>query len=195
MAWGSVSRGVHRRSIELRNHHSGVPTLLDEGEGNMNECDMRAVIRLPGVRDLWHVHTLHEREPGDLGSGCCLEGSPAGEGQGRNPGVYTSEKSDRLIVPEKPSNKAPSIPMNSGPRGCGDGGGKGPDQGEPVKVQSRRGGILCDGGLIWRTLNGHERRNPGYGQVERPTLSQNDLLSGLERVREAESTSLRHYLR
>jgi len=66
MAWGSVSRGVHRRSIELRNHHSGVPTLLDEGEGNMNECDMRAVIRLPGVRDLWHVHTLHEREPGGL---------------------------------------------------------------------------------------------------------------------------------
>ena len=35
MAWGSVSRGVHRRSIELRNHRSGVPTLLDDGEGNM----------------------------------------------------------------------------------------------------------------------------------------------------------------
>jgi len=25
------------------------------------------------------------------------EDSPAGEGQGRNPGVYTSEKSDRVI--------------------------------------------------------------------------------------------------
>jgi len=37
------------------------------------------------------------------------EDSPAGEGQGRNPGVYTSEKSDRLIGLEKPSNKAPSI--------------------------------------------------------------------------------------
>ena len=37
------------------------------------------------------------------------EGSPVGEGQGRNPGVYTSEKSDRPIVPEKLSNKAPSI--------------------------------------------------------------------------------------
>ncbi len=37
------------------------------------------------------------------------ESSPAGEGQGRNPGVYTSEKSDRPIVPEKLSNKAPSI--------------------------------------------------------------------------------------
>jgi hypothetical protein len=71
----------------------------------------RVPVQLPGVRDLWHVHTLHEREPGDLGSGCYLEGSPAGEGQGRNPGVYTSEKSDRLIVPEKPSNKAPSIPI------------------------------------------------------------------------------------
>jgi hypothetical protein len=38
--------------------------------------------------------------------------SPAGEGQGRNPGVYTSEKSDRLVVPEKLSNKAPSIIMS-----------------------------------------------------------------------------------
>jgi len=37
------------------------------------------------------------------------EDSPAGEGQGRNSGVYTSEKSDRPIVPEKLSNKAPSI--------------------------------------------------------------------------------------
>jgi len=37
------------------------------------------------------------------------EDSPAREGQGRNPGVYTSEKSDRPIVPEKLSNKAPSI--------------------------------------------------------------------------------------
>jgi len=36
----------------------------------MNKCDMRVLIQLPGVRDLWHVHKLHEREPGDLGSGC-----------------------------------------------------------------------------------------------------------------------------
>jgi hypothetical protein len=61
---------VHRRSIELRNHRSGVPTLSNDGEGNMNECDMRVLIQLPGVRDLWHVHTLHERESGDLGIGC-----------------------------------------------------------------------------------------------------------------------------
>ena len=89
MAWRSVSKGVHRRSIELRNHRSGVPTLSSEGEGNMNKCDMRVLVQLPGVRDLWHVHKLHEREPGDLGGGCCFvpKNSPAGEGQGRNPGV------------------------------------------------------------------------------------------------------------
>ena len=33
---------------------------------------MQVLIRLPGVRDLWHVYKLHEREPGDLGRGCCL---------------------------------------------------------------------------------------------------------------------------
>ena len=63
------------------------------------------------------------------------EDSPVGEGQGRNPGAYSSEKSDRSIIPEKPSNKAPPIPIKPGPRGGGDGGGKGPDRGEPVKVR------------------------------------------------------------
>ena len=37
------------------------------------------------------------------------EDSVAGEGQGRNPGINTFEQSDRPIVPEKLSNKAPSI--------------------------------------------------------------------------------------
>jgi hypothetical protein len=125
---------MHRRSIELRNHLSGVPTLYTDGEGNMNECVMRVFIQLPGVRDLRHVHKLHERESGELGSGWFKvpKDSPAGEGQGRNPGMYTSEQSDRPIVPKKLSNKAPSIIVIC-PRGSGDGGGKGPDQGEPVQ--------------------------------------------------------------
>ena len=61
---------------------------------------MRVLIRLPGVRDLWHVYKLHERQ-----SRLSLAGllsspadSPFGEGQGRNPGVYTSEKSERQII-------------------------------------------------------------------------------------------------
>ena len=93
----------------------------------MGECAKRVLIRLPGVRDLWHVHTIHERESRLGGTVVSSEDSPAGEGQGRNPGVYTSEKSDRPIVPEKLSNKAPSIPIKSGPRGCKGGrkGGRG----------------------------------------------------------------------
>ena len=45
---------------------------MDDGEGHMKECVMRVLRRLPGVRDLWHVHTLHEREPEDLGRSCCI---------------------------------------------------------------------------------------------------------------------------
>ena len=64
--------------------------------------------------------------------------------------MCASEQSDRPIVPEKLSNKALSIPIKSGPRGCGDGGGKGADQGEPVKVQSRLGRDFM--GLIYLTI-------------------------------------------
>jgi hypothetical protein len=38
MAWsrqGGISRGAHRRSIDLRNHPSGAPTLYNGGEGHM----------------------------------------------------------------------------------------------------------------------------------------------------------------
>jgi len=83
MAWGSGSKGVHRRSNELRNHRSGVPTLSYGGEGKMNECVKRVLIRLPGVRDLWHVHRLHERESGDLGSGCVSSQRQSGRGRSR----------------------------------------------------------------------------------------------------------------
>jgi len=69
MAWRSVSRGAYRHSIELRNHPSGTPTLYNDGEGNMDRRDTRVSGQLPGVRDLWHVRTLHVRKPGELGSG------------------------------------------------------------------------------------------------------------------------------
>jgi hypothetical protein len=38
----------------------------------MNKCGRRVLIRLPGVRDLWHVYKLHERKSGDLGRDCCI---------------------------------------------------------------------------------------------------------------------------
>ena len=36
------------------------PELCLDGEGNMNKCDMRVLVQLLGVRDLSHVHTLHD---------------------------------------------------------------------------------------------------------------------------------------
>ena len=47
MAWGNVSRGVHRRSIDLRNHRLGGPTLYNDGEGNMGWCDSASVSPAP----------------------------------------------------------------------------------------------------------------------------------------------------
>jgi len=93
----------------------------------------RVLVQVPGVRDLQHVRTLHVREPGELGSGWQEVVLPVrlGKAGGRNPSKSAAEQSDRSIVPEKPSNKGPSILMESGPRTGGDGGGKGPDQGEP----------------------------------------------------------------
>ena len=90
-------------------------------------------VQLPGVRDLWHVRTLHVREPGELGRGWQEVPLPVGLGKagGRNSSKDAAEQSDRFILPEKPLNKGPSILMESGPRTGGDGGGKGPDQGEP----------------------------------------------------------------
>ena len=82
--------------------------------------------------------------------------------------MYTSEKSDRPIVPEKPSNKAPSIIAN--------------DHGAAEMVEERG---LTKGNLLkfdrCRTLRQRldmentkraRKANPGYGQVETPTLSQ-----------------------
>ena len=54
-----------------------------------------------------------------------------GKAGGRNPSKNAAEQSDRFILPEKPLNKGSSILVESGPWTGGDGGGKGPDQGEP----------------------------------------------------------------
>src|SRR5512144_27113 len=67
---------------------------------------------------------------------------PLGEGLGRTPEMYGRGKSDCLIVPAKPSNKALC--------GCGDGGGKGAARGErgqhnTLRTQSRVRCVKCAG--------------------------------------------------
>jgi hypothetical protein len=43
----------------------------------------RVPVQLPGVRDLQHVRTLHVREPGDLGRGCCIVPKTVRPGKGK----------------------------------------------------------------------------------------------------------------
>ncbi len=121
MAWRSVSRGMYRRSIELRNHRLGVPTTSNGGEGNMSWCDSASASPAPrsqrpdacayapcaeaGLR-------LVEPTPrrGELGNDW-RRVSPSvrlGKAEGRNTSVYASEQSDRPIGPEKPPNKGSS---------------------------------------------------------------------------------------
>ena len=83
-----------------------------------------------GVKDPVHAWTLYAREPGDL-SGTHRQVGPAGRSGkacGYNPDMDAAEKSDINIVPKKVPNKV-SPPK----RGCGGTGGKGDDQGEPLK--------------------------------------------------------------
>ncbi len=54
---------------------------------------------------------------------------PLREGRGRTPGMYERGKSDRLVVPTKPPNKA---------QGRGGGGGKGARRGEPGRHDTPR---------------------------------------------------------
>jgi RNA-directed DNA polymerase len=160
MAWRSVSRGAHRRTVlisEITSRERQPCTTV--GKAIWTGAIARVLAQLPGARDLRHVRKRHVREPGELGSGWGWgsAASPAGEGRGHNPSMYTAEQSDRPIVPEKPSNKVPST-LSKGPRSGGDGGGKeASGQGEQV---SDRQGLHTEAGV-------------------------ENLLSGLERVREA----------
>ena len=136
----------------------------------MSECAKRVLIRLPGVIGLRHVHKLHEREPGELGSDWRAVPLPVrlGKAEAEIPaGVLPSSTrrkrlrcaSDRLIVPEKPSNKGLSIP-HGGTRDRRRWWRKGAwPRGTWLRSTSA---VHGDGGLIWLTLNGHEGRNPGH---------------------------------
>ncbi|MBU0989875.1 MAG: hypothetical protein KJ823_06765, partial [Proteobacteria bacterium] len=53
-------QGKRRPGIELRNHRSGVPILLDDGEGNTGCGVIQRVAHRPrGVRDPVHAWTLY----------------------------------------------------------------------------------------------------------------------------------------
>ena len=127
-----ISRGMYRRSIELRNHRSGVLTLLDDGEGNMGWCDSASASPTPrsqrpapcayapcaeaGLQLRFQPVGLTGRRVkptprrGELGNDWRRVSLSVrlGKAEGRNTSVYASEQSDRPIGPEKPPNKGSS---------------------------------------------------------------------------------------
>ena len=104
----SVSAGIRRRGIELRNQPSGAPTLCTCGEGNTLCRDMRAVQRPT------ESETLCMRRSSMLGSRESLEAtggspaaSPAGKGLWPNARRARDQAVGQALVPEIPPNKGP----------------------------------------------------------------------------------------
>lgn len=59
MAWGSVSKGCAGTVLSSEITAMGVPTSLDDREGNIGMHAMQVQVWLPGVRDLRHVQKFH----------------------------------------------------------------------------------------------------------------------------------------
>src|SRR5437660_11830083 len=104
----SVGRGRAGWAIEPRNQGFGVPTLFRRAEGNI----VGGATREPGepraVGEPGHVRKSpcartgrSDDHPSDGWSG-----GSCGEGRGRNPVMHDRRKSDGLVLPAKPSNKA-----------------------------------------------------------------------------------------
>lgn len=102
----SVSAGLRRRGIELRNHLSGASTLYSYGEDNT----VRSVRR--GAYRPTESKTLCMRRSSMYGNRESLEATERvpssvrlGKVSDHNPSMYATGQSDRPIVPQKLSNK------------------------------------------------------------------------------------------
>ena len=130
MAWRSVDRGKRRPGFELRNHGFGVPTLLDDGEGNTVCGDMQRVAHRPcGVRDPVHAWTLYAREPGDPASWPLRMAS---RGPRRESKEYDGDEQLREVGQPNSTGEAFEQVLQCAAV-CGEGGGKGAGQGESVQ--------------------------------------------------------------
>ena len=126
----SVGAGLHRRGIELRNHPFGASTLYSYGEDNTVRSVRRGAYRPTESETLCMCRSSMR---GNRESPEATERVPSsvrlGKVRDHNPSMYVTGQSDRPIVPRKPSNKGFVAGKDRLPTG-GDGGGKGPDQGE-----------------------------------------------------------------
>ena len=126
----SVGAGLRRRGIELRNQPFGASTLYSYGEDNTVRSVRRGAYRPTESETLCMCRSSMR---GNRESPEAAERVPSsvwlGKVRDHNPSMYVTGQSDRPIVPWKPSNKG-SVAGKDRPQTCGDGGGKGSDQGE-----------------------------------------------------------------
>jgi hypothetical protein len=105
----SVDRGTHRPGIEPRNPWTtpGCRRRGDRRKATPGAPPARGASGLCAVRDPEHVRKHRVREPGDPGFACGRgRRRTHREVQGRTPMRHGSGKSDSLVVPAKPPNKA-----------------------------------------------------------------------------------------
>ncbi len=131
MAWRSVSRGSVGQPLSSEITSPGCRLCwLDEGEGNMVYAVIqRDTHRLRGVRDPEHAWTLYAREPGDPANWPFLV---AQRGSRRESKDYDGDEWLREVGQLHSTCEA----LEQGLRYavvCGEGGGKGADQGESVQ--------------------------------------------------------------
>ncbi len=93
-------------AIEPRNPKSGTPTQLSDAEGKMEQGDTCESCDSPARSQTLHTSGsfLHRSWEISAVPGETTSGGP-GKAKSRTPGAPTVEKSDALVLPERPSNK------------------------------------------------------------------------------------------
>ena len=107
-AGGEALTGAHAGGAsEPRNQISGTPTLSSEAEGNTDEAATARQRRVPRGRRTPARMEARCTEPGRSHEHPAHEGAGSlREVQGRTPEMNERGKSDSLVVPRKPPNKA-----------------------------------------------------------------------------------------
>ena len=118
----ALDRGTCRQGYgAAKSAFRGADAVRMSGRQHRRRRQTRAVGGPRAVREPLHAGSLDPREPGDPTLAVPLiGGGPPREGRGRTPGMYERGKSDRLVVPTKPPNKAIAAEVVEG-RGRGEG--------------------------------------------------------------------------
>ena len=123
-AWGSVDRGKCRLGMEPRKTTSGCRRCKEKRKATSDTSPSPDVSEPRAVRDPEHARKQSARNPGDPGSGRLAAAGRSASGSLRT-------HADDARTQEVGRSHSTREPLEqTRPDGCGEGGGKGIDQGE-----------------------------------------------------------------